>query len=224
MVNRDSLVLWLGLGVALVGYLTTADRPPTAWAYNDWLQFASFVLAWAMGKLATSPLPGQNDSQTVKRPGGNMGAWLLPLLLVGGVAVSGCSVVGGKPPVITPDDQAQVRAAVTKALAGIEVAGIVARDARQMTEELAAAGAVSASVLASVNQAVITANGVVQQVITELSEATRQVTVDDLARRVVAAIHALADHFEAQGDSRLHTAGRFLRAAVAAVAAMVGVQ
>ena len=59
MWNRDSIMLWLGLAVAVIGYLTTAANPPTQWGYQEWLQAASFVLAWAMGKLATSPLPGK---------------------------------------------------------------------------------------------------------------------------------------------------------------------
>lgn len=57
-INRDSLVLWLGLAVAVVGYLATAAKPPAEWAYAEWLQAASFGLAWVMGKLATSPLAG----------------------------------------------------------------------------------------------------------------------------------------------------------------------
>ena len=61
MINRDSAVLWVGLAAAVVGFLTTADRPPNQWGYNDWLQFASFGLAWVTGKLATSPLKGDND-------------------------------------------------------------------------------------------------------------------------------------------------------------------
>lgn len=65
MMNRDSLILWLGLAVAVVGYLTTAAKPPTEWGYAEWLQAASFVLAWGMGKLATSPLPGKDAATTV---------------------------------------------------------------------------------------------------------------------------------------------------------------
>ena len=60
MWNRESMVRWLGLAVAVVGYLSTAAKPPTAWGYAEWLQAASFVLAWSMGKLATSPLPGKD--------------------------------------------------------------------------------------------------------------------------------------------------------------------
>lgn len=59
MVTRDSYVLWIGLAVAMVGYLTTAKVPPTQWDYMQWLQAASVLLAWLSGKLATSPLPGK---------------------------------------------------------------------------------------------------------------------------------------------------------------------
>lgn len=59
--NRDSIILWLGLVVAVVGYLIGAAKPPTEWAYMEWLQAASFVLAWVTGKLATSPLKGEFD-------------------------------------------------------------------------------------------------------------------------------------------------------------------
>ena len=57
-ITRDSLLLYVGLAVAVVGYLTTAAKPPTTWGYMEWLQAASFILAWIMGKLGTSPLSG----------------------------------------------------------------------------------------------------------------------------------------------------------------------
>ena len=63
--TRDSMVLWLGLGVAVVGYLTTAKDPPTQWDYMDWLQACSFILAWVVGKLATSPLAGAKDEGVI---------------------------------------------------------------------------------------------------------------------------------------------------------------
>jgi hypothetical protein len=56
MVTRDSYVWWLTLVAAIVGYLITAEKPPTEWSYLQWLQAASFVLAWLAGKLSTSPL------------------------------------------------------------------------------------------------------------------------------------------------------------------------
>ncbi len=60
MWNRDSKMLWLGLAIAIVGYLS-ASKPPTDWGYAEWIQAAAFVLAWVSGKLATSPLPGDWD-------------------------------------------------------------------------------------------------------------------------------------------------------------------
>lgn len=65
--TRDSLALWFAAGIALVGYLMTADRPVPQWGYNDWLQFASFALVWGAGKLATSPLPGEHDADRLTR-------------------------------------------------------------------------------------------------------------------------------------------------------------
>ena len=58
MWSRDSKLLWVGAGVALIGYLSVSE-PPTAWSYADWLKFATVVLAWVSGKLASSPLPGE---------------------------------------------------------------------------------------------------------------------------------------------------------------------
>lgn len=60
MWNRDSWVLWLGVAVAVVGYLSQAG-PPTQWGYAEWIKFAMFILVWASGKLATSPLKGERD-------------------------------------------------------------------------------------------------------------------------------------------------------------------
>lgn len=57
--NRDSALWYLAALGAVVGYLITAQKPPTEWSYMEWLNAASFVLAWAIGKLQTSPLPGE---------------------------------------------------------------------------------------------------------------------------------------------------------------------
>mgnify|MGYP001560576806 FL=1 len=59
--TRDSYVLWIGFAVAIVGYLATAEKPPTDWTYLQWLQGLSVVLAWISGKLASSPLKGKHD-------------------------------------------------------------------------------------------------------------------------------------------------------------------
>ncbi len=60
MPNRDSLALWVALAVAIVTYLASAGKPPQEWSYAEWIQAASFILAYLSGKLATSPLPGKN--------------------------------------------------------------------------------------------------------------------------------------------------------------------
>ena len=59
-ITRDSAILYVGAAVALVGYLSQA-KIPTEWHYGDVLQFASFALAYVMGKLGTSPLKGEWD-------------------------------------------------------------------------------------------------------------------------------------------------------------------
>jgi len=58
MLTRDSVVWTLGFFAAVIGYLLTAQKPPTAWSYMEWLQALSFVVAWVMGRLANSPLAG----------------------------------------------------------------------------------------------------------------------------------------------------------------------
>ena len=68
MINRDSLMFWLLLAVAVVGYLTTAGKPPTQWGYMEWLQAVSFVLAWVTGKLMGSPLAGNTTSPERQTP------------------------------------------------------------------------------------------------------------------------------------------------------------
>ena len=60
MLTRDSIVWTLGFFAAAVGYLVTAQSPPTQWTYMQWLQAAAFILAWVMGRLSSSPLAGNN--------------------------------------------------------------------------------------------------------------------------------------------------------------------
>ena len=55
MFTRDSAVWWFALLTAVVGYLITAAKPPQNWSYLEWLQAASFVLAWLAGYLKASP-------------------------------------------------------------------------------------------------------------------------------------------------------------------------
>ena len=149
----------------------------------------------------------------------NVKLWVLVALLSFGVA--GCSGTV-KPPVISGEDQAQVRAAATKVLAGIEVAGVIVRDGRQLVSELNKQGIVSIEVLRDVNGAVLDANVVVQRVITELSSATRLISVEALTKEAAGAMLRVADALERHSDGRIQTAGKFLRSAIAAVSTLVG--
>lgn len=54
--TRDSLVWWFAILASVIGYLTSAEKPPTEWTYNEWLQSLSFVVGVVSGKLAASPL------------------------------------------------------------------------------------------------------------------------------------------------------------------------
>lgn len=64
MLTRDSLSLWVGFGVAVVGFLGVAGNP-AEWDFAKWIEFAAVLLAWASGKLATSPLQGKPKDEFV---------------------------------------------------------------------------------------------------------------------------------------------------------------
>jgi len=68
MLTRDSVVWTLGFLAALVGYLVTAQKPPSQWAYMEWLQAATFVIAWIMGRLSSSPLAGADTPKRESYP------------------------------------------------------------------------------------------------------------------------------------------------------------
>ncbi len=161
------------------------------------------------------------DAGSVKPPSGNMGVILLPLLLAGSVGISAC---GGaiKPPVITGEDQAQVQKAGIKALAGIEVAGVVVRDAMKMVNDLRAAGVVSSDAREAIATAVRQSSDIALQVIDQIAAATRLVTVEQLTAQVTSGILSVADLLEKQSDTRIQTAGRILRTAVGALSALIG--
>jgi hypothetical protein len=91
MLTRDSAIWWLGLAAATLGYLITAEKPPTDWTYMQWLQASSFLLAWIVGKLATSPLAGAPKADTVRVP--KVPTWLVAAALAPALAalsVAGC--------------------------------------------------------------------------------------------------------------------------------------
>ena len=55
--TRDSVIWWLLLVAACLGYLKTVDAPPTEWTYEQWVNAGIFLSGWLIGKMQTSPRP-----------------------------------------------------------------------------------------------------------------------------------------------------------------------
>ncbi len=144
-----------------------------------------------------------------------MGIWFLPLLLVGGLAVgaAGCAGVPANGPVITPADQAQVRAAAAKALGGIEIAGVIVRDGMRLAIDLQ----LPPAVMDPLRTAVQAANPEVQSLITQIGNATRVATVESLARGVAAVARRVAEALRSTGHDRLAGVAVALDAAAGAL-------
>jgi hypothetical protein len=68
VITRDSWIWLLGFLAATVGYLITAHKPPTEWSYMEWLQAASFVLAYLVGRMSASPLAGDATKLAETKP------------------------------------------------------------------------------------------------------------------------------------------------------------
>ncbi len=85
--SRDGMLLWLGALATLVTYLISKGTPPTQWTYMEWLQMASFVAAWIIGKLQASPLES-NVNLRLQHPNATVMALLLSVGLVFG---AGCA-------------------------------------------------------------------------------------------------------------------------------------
>lgn len=243
IVIRKNVKLWIRglIATAINGFasgvvLIVAD--PVAFNLDAGLRklvatstvFAIFGLA---NYLKQHPLPDDEDIVSITSNGRTIGAYLLPLLLVSCLAasVSGCAGTM-KPPVITPDDQAQVMDLGVKALAGLEVAGIVMRDGRQLVSDLHRAGTpgITIEVRTAVNSAVIAANEIIQRVITHIDNGVKKVgqlaTISDMkgwAREGINAFLDVARELEKQADGRVTTAGRFIRSALEVLGALVGV-
>jgi len=49
--------LWLAIICGSLTYLSTKPMP-TAWVYNDWMQFAAVVVAIVAAKYSPSPIRG----------------------------------------------------------------------------------------------------------------------------------------------------------------------
>ena len=62
---RESKLFWLLLAVAIIAYLKTVATPPNHWGYTDWLNAGTFLGAWLIGKMQSSPLSGKNDPEIV---------------------------------------------------------------------------------------------------------------------------------------------------------------
>lgn len=59
--TRDHWIWWLTLVAAFLGYLAADGRPPTEWAYQDWIKAGVAGSMWLIGKLQTSPLVGEGE-------------------------------------------------------------------------------------------------------------------------------------------------------------------
>jgi len=57
MPTRDSMVWWLLMIGAVVGYLATVPVP-SSWSYEQWMNAVLVIIGIVAGKLATSPLAG----------------------------------------------------------------------------------------------------------------------------------------------------------------------
>lgn len=56
--NRDSILWWVLIIGAVLGYMATLP-PPTEWDYKQWLNAAVSIIGIIAAKMATSPLPGK---------------------------------------------------------------------------------------------------------------------------------------------------------------------
>lgn len=59
--TRDSALLWVLAFAALAAYLKSVGTPPTAWTYDQWLQFIIAAAGWSIGKLQSSKLPSSAE-------------------------------------------------------------------------------------------------------------------------------------------------------------------
>jgi hypothetical protein len=62
-ITRDAWLLWLAFAGTLLGYMAAAEHTPNLWTFKEWVQFGLVAIAWVTGKLQTSPLPGEHDTE-----------------------------------------------------------------------------------------------------------------------------------------------------------------
>lgn len=115
MLSRDSLLWWLLMAGAVVGYLASAPSPDT-WTWAQWMQALAALIGIVAGKLATSPLAGAKDDSKIDVR--KIGTWLLMTVVVAGLAVTGCGPKT-KPTLIKTD------AAVYEAIQALHQTAIV---------------------------------------------------------------------------------------------------
>lgn len=60
-VTRDTWLFYLAFAGAVLGYLAAAENTPNMWTFKEWVQFVLVGVTWLIGKLQTSPLPGEHD-------------------------------------------------------------------------------------------------------------------------------------------------------------------
>lgn len=215
MINRDSMVLWVGAVGALVLYLQSAEGPPTTWGYNQWLQFVAFVAAFISGKLGTSPLKGESDSTRVSPR-----LWFLPLMLAASIGVVGC--LPKAPAVVNPaPTEQQIQAvrdqAAVLATATVE-ASALAVESRRLAQRAYEAGVIPAATMQQINNAAIVASdkglAFVAFAKTVTTDPSLKVTARELLRVFDGLIEALVNGKQG-GDT--------IRAALAAFRAYLGV-
>jgi len=214
---RESLILWIGAAAALVGYLIHTEAPPTEWNYGEWLGVASFVLAWAMGKLAHSPLKGKPDEASVSPT--RLTCWLLPLLLVGGLSL-GCASV---PAVVSPnpaaDQVAATRAQALQLATSLTAATDIAIEVVATAQRIHEAGGIDYPTIQRINQAGIIAGQQVQA----FARFAESVTTEMSLRTTVGELLRVFDDLIAAaiaGDQN----GAAIHAALAVLRAYLGIQ
>lgn len=79
--SRDSLLWWLIIFGAVVGYLATLPAPVT-WTWAQWMQALTAVIGIVAAKLSTSPLSGKNEGVAVSSSTLDKIAKSLPLVLL----------------------------------------------------------------------------------------------------------------------------------------------
>lgn len=218
MLNRDSVMLWVGAIGALVLYLQNADGTPIQWDYNQWLQFVAFVVAFISGKLATSPLKGADEDQRVS---GGPRLWFLPLMLAASIGVSGCLpkvVVTPQPPV---EDVQAVRAKAIEIAKVVESAGNLIVEARRVTGVAYDTALITTAQRNAVYQAIIDLEPKAHALIDIAATVTTTPQLQSTVKAFVAIIDDLLEKLS-QGNGAMSATANAIRTALEVVFAFVG--